>query len=62
MTPDLLKEAFTSASVCAERLRLPLQSRVWKGQAGEFLGAGVGSSLDFQDHRASNREVGDALT
>ena len=32
-------------------MRLPLRSRVWKGQAGEFLGAGVGSSLDFQDHR-----------
>ena len=52
MTPELLKNAYTSASVCAEKLRLPLRSRVWKGQAGEFLGAGVGSSLDFQDHRA----------
>ena len=46
------KTAFSAASVCAEKLRLPLRSRVWKGQAGEFLGAGVGSSLDFQDHRA----------
>lgn len=52
MNADALKEAYTSASVCAEKLRLPLRSRVWKGQAGEFLGAGVGSSLDFQDHRA----------
>lgn len=52
LTSDLLKAAHTSASVCAEKLRLPLRSRVWKGQAGEFLGAGVGSSLDFQDHRA----------
>ncbi|HAT20298.1 MAG TPA: hypothetical protein DCS85_09105, partial [Verrucomicrobiales bacterium] len=49
---DLLKNALASASVCAEKLRLPLRSRVWKGQAGEFLGAGVGSSLDFQDHRS----------
>lgn len=52
MSPDFLNAAYTSASVCAEKLRLPLRSRVWKGQAGEFLGAGVGSSLDFQDHRA----------
>lgn len=52
MDTKFLNQAFTSASVCAEKLRLPLRSRVWKGQAGEFLGAGVGSSLDFQDHRA----------
>ena len=52
MTLEDLKAASTSASVCAEKLRLPLRSRVWKGQAGEFLGAGVGSSLDFQDHRS----------
>ncbi len=52
MDTELLNNAFISASVCAEKLRLPLRSRVWKGQAGEFLGAGVGSSLDFQDHRA----------
>ena len=52
MTSEELKSAHTSASVCAEKLRLPLRSRVWKGQAGEFLGAGVGSSLDFQDHRS----------
>lgn len=51
MSPEDLKRSFTSASVCAEKLRLPLRSRVWKGQAGEFLGAGVGSSLDFQDQR-----------
>ena len=37
--------------LASARLRLPLRLRVWKGQAGEFAGAGVGSSLDFQDHR-----------
>ena len=52
LTPEELRSARASASVCAEKLRLPLRSRIWKGQAGEFLGAGVGSSLDFQDHRA----------
>lgn len=39
------------AVAASSRVRLPLRSRVWKGQAGEFAGAGTGSSLDFQDHR-----------
>ncbi len=26
--------------------------QVWRGQVGDFQGAGVGSSLDFQDHRS----------
>lgn len=48
---ETLRNASTTAAVCAEKLRLPLRSRVWRGHAGEFQGAGVGSSLDFQDHR-----------
>ncbi|GAA5483474.1 DUF58 domain-containing protein [Haloferula sargassicola] len=51
MTPELLTECHARALAAAGRLRLPLRSRVWKGAAGEFLGAGTGSSLDFQDHR-----------
>jgi uncharacterized protein (DUF58 family) len=39
------------AVAASARIRLPLRSRVWKGQSGEFAGAGTGSSLDFQDHR-----------
>jgi uncharacterized protein (DUF58 family) len=35
----------------AEHLRLPFRSRSWRGQAGNWLGVGVGSSIDFQDHR-----------
>ncbi len=35
----------------AEHLRLPFRSRNWKGHAGNWLGAGAGSSIDFQDHR-----------
>lgn len=35
----------------ADHLRLPLRSRTWRGQAGNWLGAGLGSSIDFQDHR-----------
>ena len=35
----------------AEHLRLPFRSRNWKGHAGNWMGAGTGSSIDFQDHR-----------
>lgn len=52
MTIDQLALLHTQASVCAERLTLPLRSQVWRGMAGEFQGAGTGSSIDFQDHRA----------
>ena len=30
---------------------LPLKDRNWKGNPGDYSGSGVGSSLDFQDHR-----------
>ncbi len=52
MTSDALQNCHARALAAAGRLRLPLRSRVWKGQAGEFTGGGTGSSLDFQDHRA----------
>jgi uncharacterized protein (DUF58 family) len=39
------------ARAVADQLRLPFQSRTWRGQAGNWLGAGIGSSIDFQDHR-----------
>lgn len=51
MTIEELSHCHSRALAASVRLRLPLRSRVWKGQAGEFAGAGVGSSLDFQDHR-----------
>jgi uncharacterized protein (DUF58 family) len=47
-----LQLAHSNALAAANRLRLPLRSRSWQGQAGEFAGSGTGSSLDFQDHRA----------
>lgn len=50
-TREQLSDALSTATAVAGQLRLPLNSRVWRGQAGEFRGAGVGSSLDFQDHR-----------
>ncbi|WP_411844781.1 DUF58 domain-containing protein [Roseibacillus persicicus] len=51
MTPDALKSAYTQASTCANLMRLPMRSKVWRGGSGEFAGAGTGSSMDFQDHR-----------
>lgn len=52
MTHEELGKLYHQASVCTERLTLPLRSQVWRGMAGEFQGAGTGSSIDFQDHRA----------
>lgn len=37
--------------IAARRLRLPLRGRTWRGDAGNWAGAGVGASIDFQDHR-----------
>ena len=48
---DMLRDAARQAAACAERLRLPMRSRVWQGAAGELAGAGSGVSMDFQDHR-----------
>lgn len=47
-----LQACHSRAIAAAARVRLPLRSRVWRGQAGEFTGGGTGSSMDFQDHRA----------
>lgn len=50
MTPDV-EAARRRAQAVAGRFRLPFRSRTWRGTAGEWIGAGVGSSIDFQDHR-----------
>ena len=39
------------ALAAAARWRLPFSRQAWRGLAGNWLGAGSGSSLDFQDHR-----------
>lgn len=36
----------------ARRFRLPFGRQSWRGAAGGWQGAGAGSSIDFQDHRA----------
>lgn len=51
MTSEECNVCHHRAVAASSRVRLPLRSRVWKGQSGEFAGAGTGSSLDFQDHR-----------
>jgi uncharacterized protein (DUF58 family) len=52
MTSVDLPQCHSRALAAANRFRLPLRSKVWRGQAGEFAGGGTGSSLDFQDHRS----------
>ncbi|MDF9832637.1 uncharacterized protein (DUF58 family) [Ereboglobus sp. PH5-5] len=36
----------------ARRYRLPFGRQSWRGYQGAWQGAGTGSSIDFQDHRA----------
>lgn len=48
VTPAQLMAA---AQLCATQFRLPFGRQSWHGQAGNWAGTGVGSSIDFQDHR-----------
>src|ERR1700761_9106351 len=49
--PEKSRQILRRMGAVAEHLRLPFRSRSWRGQAGNWLGAGTGSSIDFQDHR-----------
>ena len=52
MTADgATSSARRGALAAAARWRLPFSRQAWRGLAGNWLGAGAGSSLDFQDHR-----------
>lgn len=44
-------QARHGALKAAARWRLPFSRQSWRGPAGSWLGAGAGSSVDFQDHR-----------
>jgi uncharacterized protein (DUF58 family) len=46
-----IREIRGVAQTAAQRLRLPFRSRSWRGESGNWLGAGIGNSIDFQDHR-----------
>lgn len=48
---DSLEAIYTTAEAAAKALQLPFRHQQWKGTVGNWLGAGVGSSIDFQDHR-----------
>jgi uncharacterized protein (DUF58 family) len=50
-TPIEAATPHEEARLCAAHLRLSLDRRSWKGGLGNWAGAGVGSSIDFQDHR-----------
>ena len=46
-----LRAVQSRMQAAARRVRLPLRNRTWRGEGGNWQGAGVGSSIDFQDHR-----------
>lgn len=50
-TSDAMRVLHAHAASVAKHVRLALQHRAWKGAVGNWAGAGVGSSIDFQDHR-----------
>jgi uncharacterized protein (DUF58 family) len=49
--PRTVPTAQHGALAAAARWRLPFARQTWRGPVGSWLGAGAGSSLDFQDHR-----------
>ena len=46
-----LRSLHAQARGWARVLKLPFRQHRWRGHAGEFMGSGTGSSLDFHDHR-----------
>ncbi|SKA76216.1 Protein of unknown function DUF58 [Prosthecobacter debontii] len=52
LNTDEWRALLIQAREWARVLKLPFRRQRWRGQSGEFQGTGVGSSLDFQDHRA----------
>ena len=51
LSTETLRQIHARMQRAAEQVRLPFERRVWRGIAGNFQGAGSGSSIDFQDHR-----------
>jgi uncharacterized protein (DUF58 family) len=48
---DRWREMHAAARAAAAHFRLPFHRQTWRGSAGNWMGAGTGSSIDFQDHR-----------
>jgi uncharacterized protein (DUF58 family) len=44
-------EARASAAGATRIAHLPLRRRAWRGPTGAWQGAGIGNSLEFEDHR-----------
>lgn len=49
--PDIAQQARKEAVNASRRFRLPFGRQTWRGTQGNWVGAGTGSSIDFQDHR-----------
>lgn len=49
---DVVRAVHGRMQALAQQFRLPFRRHTWRGQAGNWLGVGAGSSIDFQDHRA----------
>ena len=49
--PEALRKIHARMQVAASHLRLPFRAHAWRGQSGEWMGTGSGSSIDYQDHR-----------
>lgn len=49
--PTRSRNGSRGALEAAARWRLPFSRQAWRGLSGNWIGAGAGSSLDFQDHR-----------
>jgi len=48
---EQLRQIQASGRKLSEQFSLPFSKRAWGGSAGNWAGTGVGSSIDFQDHR-----------
>lgn len=48
---DEQQQARARARAAALHFRLPFRRQAWSGSVGNWMGAGLGSSIDFQDHR-----------
>lgn len=46
-----IRSSLREARAAARVFRLPFRRELWRGPVGNWAGAGVGTSIDFQDHR-----------
>ena len=51
ISAELRMRLQTNAEQVASFIRLPFQNASWRGSSGVWQGVGIGSSVDFQDHR-----------